>query len=91
MAKAVYNYKRYKPAEPDKTAIKRAIKSGITVPGAELVEKRNLQIVRVRVLYRSVQLYSSPPSCRKQSAMPPSFSLTVPGAELVEKRNLQIK
>lgn len=37
-------YKRYKPAEPDKPAIKRAIKSGITVPGAELVEKRNLQI-----------------------------------------------
>lgn len=37
-------YKRYKAPEPDKTAIKNAIKSGIEVPGAELVQERNLQI-----------------------------------------------
>lgn len=38
------DYKRQKPAEPDKTAIKRALKSGVEVPGAELVTNRNLQI-----------------------------------------------
>ena len=37
-------YKRQKPAEPDKAAIKRAIKAGREVPGAQLLTNRNLQI-----------------------------------------------
>lgn len=37
-------YLRYKKPEPDKTAIKQALKTGIEIPGAALVTKRNLQI-----------------------------------------------
>lgn len=37
-------YKRQKPAEPDKVAIKRAIKAGREVPGAQLLTNRSLQI-----------------------------------------------
>ena len=37
-------YKRQKPAEPDKTAIRKALVAGIAVPGAELVRRKNLQI-----------------------------------------------
>lgn len=38
------NYLKYKNPEPDKTAIKQAIKSGKTIPGCSLVEKNNIQI-----------------------------------------------
>lgn len=37
-------YKRFMPGEPDKEAIKKAIHSGISVPGAELEINRNLMI-----------------------------------------------
>lgn len=37
-------FMRQKDPEPDKTAIKKAIKAGQYVPGAELVNNRNLQI-----------------------------------------------
>lgn len=38
------NYLRYKDPEPDKTAIKEVLKSGVAVPGAVLVEKQNVSI-----------------------------------------------
>lgn len=44
LAKIPDEYKRFKPGEPDKEAIKKAIHSGIDVPGAELISNRNLQI-----------------------------------------------
>lgn len=37
-------FMRQKDPEPDKTAIKKAIKAGQAVPGAELISNRNLQI-----------------------------------------------
>ena len=37
-------YLRYKDPEPDKTAIKKAIKAGETVEGATLITKQNMQI-----------------------------------------------
>lgn len=43
-AKIPDEYKRFKPGEPDKEAIKKAIHSGIDVPGAELEINRNLMI-----------------------------------------------
>lgn len=38
------SYLKYKDPDPDKTAIKQAIKSGINIPGCSLVEKQNIQI-----------------------------------------------
>ena len=37
-------YMKYKDPEPDKMAIKKALKAGECVPGCVLVEKNNLQI-----------------------------------------------
>lgn len=37
-------YLNQPPPEPDKTAIREAISSGIAVPGAEIIERKNLQI-----------------------------------------------
>lgn len=37
-------YLRYKDPEPDKTAIKAALKAGETIPGAELITNLNMQI-----------------------------------------------
>lgn len=37
-------YLKYKDPEPDKTAIKAALKAGKDVPGAELVQNQNIQI-----------------------------------------------
>jgi len=37
-------YLNHPPPKPDKTKIKEAIKSGEPVPGAQLVERKNLQI-----------------------------------------------
>ena len=37
-------FKKYKDPEPDKTAIKEAIKNGENVPGAEIVESTSLVI-----------------------------------------------
>ena len=37
-------YLRYKDPEPDKTAIKAALKAGEAIPGAEIVTKTNMQI-----------------------------------------------
>lgn len=38
------DYWKHPEPKPDKTAIKQAIKAGWSVPGAELVERQNLQI-----------------------------------------------
>lgn len=38
------SYLRYKEPEPDKTAIKQAIKSGINIPGCSLVQKQSISI-----------------------------------------------
>lgn len=38
------NYLKYKEPEPDKTAIKNAIASGVNVPGCKIVENQNIQI-----------------------------------------------
>lgn len=38
------NYLKYKEPEPDKTAIKNAIASGVKVPGCQIVENQNIQI-----------------------------------------------
>lgn len=38
------NYLKYKEPEPDKTAIKNAIASGVNVPGCQIVENQNIQI-----------------------------------------------
>ena len=38
------SYLKYKEPEPDKTAIKNAIKEGKNIPGCILVEKLNIQI-----------------------------------------------
>lgn len=38
------HYMKYKDPEPDKTAIKEAIKSGLDVKGAALIEKQNVVI-----------------------------------------------
>ncbi|MBD5543761.1 MAG: siphovirus Gp157 family protein [Lachnospiraceae bacterium] len=38
------SYLKYKDPDPDKTAIKQAIKSGKKIPGCCLVEKQNIQI-----------------------------------------------
>lgn len=38
------SYLKYSEPTPDKTAIKQAIKSGKTIPGCCLVEKKNIQI-----------------------------------------------
>lgn len=43
-AKLSDKYLTYKEPEPNKKAIKEAIKSGLEVPGARLVERKNLQI-----------------------------------------------
>lgn len=37
-------YLKYKEPEPDKTVIKEALKSGIDIPGCQLIENRNIQI-----------------------------------------------
>lgn len=37
-------YLRHKEPEPDKTAIKAALKAGEAIPGAEIVTKTNMQI-----------------------------------------------
>ena len=37
-------YLKYKDPEPDKTAIKAALKAGKEVPGAEIVQSQNIQI-----------------------------------------------
>ena len=37
-------YLKYKDPEPDKTAIKAALKAGKEVPGAEIVQSKNIQI-----------------------------------------------
>ena len=38
------DYLRYKTPEPDKTAIKAAIKDGISVEGAELIDSISMSI-----------------------------------------------
>lgn len=38
------DYLRYKEPEPDKAAIKQAIKSGIEIPGCSLVHKQSISI-----------------------------------------------
>ena len=38
------NYLKYNEPEPDKTAIKNAIASGVNVPGCKIVENQNIQI-----------------------------------------------
>lgn len=38
------NYLKYNEPEPDKTAIKNAIESGVNVPGCKIVENQNIQI-----------------------------------------------
>lgn len=38
------SYLRYKEPEPDKTAIKQAIKSGTNIPGCSLVQKQSISI-----------------------------------------------
>lgn len=38
------NYLKYNEPEPDKTAIKNAIASGVNVPGCQIVENQNIQI-----------------------------------------------
>lgn len=38
------NYLKYTEPEPDKTAIKNAIASGVNVPGCKIVENQNIQI-----------------------------------------------
>lgn len=38
------NYVTYKDPVPDKKAISEALKSGIAIPGCEIVEKQNIQI-----------------------------------------------
>ena len=43
-AGAYPKYLRVKDPEPDKAAIKEAIKNGMTIPGAQIVEKRNVII-----------------------------------------------
>ena len=37
-------YLRYKDPEPDKTQIKKAIKAGETIPGAEIVRRQSMSI-----------------------------------------------
>jgi hypothetical protein len=37
-------YLRYKDPEPDKTALKKAIKDGVNIPGVHLTNKLNMQI-----------------------------------------------
>lgn len=37
-------YLRYKDPEPDKTALKKAIKDGVDIPGVHLTNKVNMQI-----------------------------------------------
>lgn len=44
LSKIPDEYRRFKPGEPDKEAIKKAIHSGVDVPGAELEINRNLMI-----------------------------------------------
>lgn len=38
------HYLKYKDPEPDKTAIKKALKEGAVITGCSLVEKQNIQI-----------------------------------------------
>lgn len=38
------DYLKYKEPEPDKTAIKNAIASGVYIPGCQIVENQNIQI-----------------------------------------------
>ena len=38
------DYLKYKDPEPDKTKIKSALKAGVSIPGVELIENRNIQI-----------------------------------------------
>ena len=38
------DYLKYKEPEPDKTAIKNAIASGVDIPGCQIVENQNIQI-----------------------------------------------
>lgn len=44
MEKIPEEYLKYKEPEPDKTAIKAALKSGKEIPGAEIVVNQNIQI-----------------------------------------------
>ena len=44
LSKIPTDYLRFAPAEPDKTAIKAAIKAGETVDGAELIERKSVTI-----------------------------------------------
>ena len=44
ISKLEKNYLKYAEPMADKTAIKKAIESGVTVPGASLVENLNVQI-----------------------------------------------
>ena len=44
LSKIPTDYLRFAPAEPDKTAIKAAIKAGETVDGAELIERKTVTI-----------------------------------------------
>ena len=38
------DYLKYKDPDPDKTKIKSALKAGVSIPGVELIENRNIQI-----------------------------------------------
>ena len=38
------DYLKYKDPEPDKIKIKSALKAGVSIPGVELIENRNIQI-----------------------------------------------
>ena len=38
------DYLKNKDPEPDKTKIKSALKAGVSIPGVELIENRNIQI-----------------------------------------------
>ena len=44
LSKIPTDYLRFAPAEPDKTAIKAAIKAGESVDGAELIERKTVMI-----------------------------------------------
>lgn len=44
LSKIPADYLRFAPAEPDKTAIKAAIKAGESIDGAEIVQKTSMQI-----------------------------------------------
>lgn len=44
LSKIPTDYLRFVPAEPDKTAIKAAIKAGESIDGAEIVQKTSMQI-----------------------------------------------